>query len=77
MGQIYPRSLFWKKIGEKTKRLWLTSAIGTQASQQLKTNIPLHTHGASMDLKDVRATLERENDRPNAHNVQQLHKSDL
>lgn len=30
----------------------LTSAIGTQASQQLESNIPLHTHRASMDLKD-------------------------
>lgn len=35
----------------------LTGAIGTEASQQLKTNIPLHAHRASMDLKDVCATL--------------------
>lgn len=39
------------------KVLWFTGAIRTQASQQLKANIPLHTHGASMDLKDVCATL--------------------
>lgn len=76
-ANIPPIFVLEEKRGEKTKRLWLTSAIGTQASQQLKANIPLHTHGASMDLKDVRATLEHENDRPNAHNAKQLHKSDL
>lgn len=72
-------SCFWKsrKKKKKKKNVWLTSAIGTQASQQLKANIPLHTHGASMDLKYVCASLERENERPNVHHTKQLQKSDL
>lgn len=57
--------------------LWFTSAIGTQAGQQLEANVPLHTHGASVDLKDVRATLKREDKRPNVRRAKRLHESDL
>lgn len=40
----------------------LTCAVGTQPSQQLKSDVPLHTHGTSVDLEDVSAPLrEREN----------------
>lgn len=37
----------------------LTGAVGTEASQQLKANVSLHTHRAGMDLKDVCATLKQ------------------
>lgn len=36
----------------------LTSAVGTEASQQLKANVSLHTHRAGMYLEDVCATLK-------------------
>lgn len=35
----------------------LTGAVGTEASQQLKANVSLHTHRAGVDLEDVCATL--------------------
>lgn len=41
----------------------LTGAVGTEASQQLKTNVPLHTHRAGMNLKDVCATLKHRTNR--------------
>lgn len=36
----------------------LTGAVGAETSKQLKANVSLHTHGAGMDLEDVRATLK-------------------
>lgn len=54
---LFSRKRYADFHGAVRKTVWLTSAIGTQASQQLKANIPLHTHGASVDLKDVCATL--------------------
>lgn len=58
----YVTDFMWIWTGAKKKKkkkmaVWLTGAIGTQTSQQLEANIPLHTHRASMDLKDVCATL--------------------
>lgn len=41
----------------------LTGAVGTEASQQLKTNVPLHTHRAGMNLKDVCTTLKHRTNR--------------
>ena len=41
----------------------LTGAVGTEASQQLKANISLHTHRAGMDLKNVCATLKKKKSR--------------
>lgn len=41
----------------------LTGAVGTEASQQLKANVSLHTHRAGVDLEDVSATLKHKNKR--------------
>lgn len=41
----------------------LTSAVGTEASQQLKANVSLYTHRASVDLKDVCAALKHRTNR--------------
>lgn len=51
--------------GHVTERscVCLTSAVGTEASQQLKANVSLHTHRAGMDLKDVCATLKHKTNR--------------
>lgn len=37
----------------------LTSAVGAEASQQLKADVSLHAHRACVDLKDVCATLKQ------------------
>lgn len=43
-----------------TETEWcLTSAVGAEASQQLKADVSLHAHGAGVDLKDVCATLRQ------------------
>lgn len=39
----------------------LTGTVGTETSQQLKTNVSLHTHGAGVDLEDVCTALKRIN----------------
>lgn len=46
----------------------LTCAVRTQPSQQLKPDVPLHTHGTSVDLEDVSSPLkEREEERCSQH----------
>lgn len=51
------------RTGTECCRVHLTGAVGTEASQQLKANVSLHTHRAGMNLKDVRATLKHKSNR--------------